>query len=128
MGQVSKEAGHLPSTSTNDMPSRTERFKALRTKLAESTKANHAEVIAEHKRMKLNPAQLTKLEHKKAEAEMKLAKQDAEDAGEDFERKRAWDWTIEESLAWDRRLAAKKQNRDEAGFHGAVPLVLSSLC
>lgn len=68
--------------------------------------------------MKLNPANLSKLDHKKAEAEMKLAKADAEDAGEDFERKRAWDWTMEESEAWDRRLAGKHRNRDQAGFAG----------
>jgi len=98
--------------------SREERFKALRSKLAASTKANHAEVIAEHKRMKLNPANLSKLDRKKAEAEMKLAKADAEDAGDDFERRRAWDWTMEESEAWDRRLAEKQQNRDQAGFAG----------
>jgi len=96
--------------------SREERFKALRSKLAASTKANHAEVIAEHKRMKLNPAHLSKLERKKVEAEMKLAKVDAEDAGDDFERKRAWDWTMEEAEAWDRRLAEKQRNRDEAAF------------
>jgi pre-mRNA-splicing factor SYF2 len=92
------------------------RFKALRSRLAASTKANHAEVIAEHKRMKINPAQLSKLDRKKADAEVKLAKQDAEDAGDDFERKRAWDWTMEESEAWDRRLAEKQLNRDESGF------------
>jgi pre-mRNA-splicing factor SYF2 len=102
-----------PSTSSQ---TRAERFKALRARHAASTKANYAEVIAEHKRMKLDPAQLAKLDRKKAEAEMKLAKQDAEDAGEDYERKRAWDWTIEESLAWDQRLAQKHQNRDQAGF------------
>jgi pre-mRNA-splicing factor SYF2 len=98
--------------------SREERFKALRSKHAASVKANHAEVIAEHKRMKLNPQHLSKLDRKKAEAEIKLAKADAEDAGDDFERKRAWDWTMEESEAWDRRLAEKQRNRDEAGFAG----------
>jgi pre-mRNA-splicing factor SYF2 len=111
------------STTSNSKPeelSREERFKALRSKLTASIKANHAEVIAEHKRMKLNPQQLTKLDRKKAEAEIKLAKQDAEDAGDDFERKRAWDWTMEESLAWDRRLAEKQQNRDESGFAGNI--------
>lgn len=104
-------------TKTSEL-SREERFKALRSKLAASTKANHAEVIAEHKRMKLNPTNLSKLDRKKAEAEMKLAKADAEDAGDDFERKRAWDWTMEESEAWDRRLAEKQRNRDQAGFAG----------
>jgi pre-mRNA-splicing factor SYF2 len=104
-------------TKTSEL-SREERFKALRSKLAASTKANHAEVIAEHKRMKLNPANLSKLDRKKADAEMKLAKADAEDAGDDFERKRAWDWTMEESEAWDRRLSEKQRKRDQAGFAG----------
>ena len=108
---------------TDSTLSREERFKVLRSKLVASAKANHAEVIAEHKRMKLNPAHLSKLERKKAEAELKLAKQDAEDAGDDFERKRAWDWTMEESLAWDQRLAEKQQNRDEAGFAGISALL-----
>ena len=73
--------------------------------------------------MKLNPAHLSKLDRKKADAEMKLAKADAEDAGDDFERKRAWDWTIEESEAWDRRLAEKQRNRDQASFAGNDILV-----
>jgi pre-mRNA-splicing factor SYF2 len=58
------------------------------------------------------------VERKQAEAELKLAKHDAEENGDDFERKRAWDWTIEESLAWDERNDRKQQNRDEAGFSG----------
>jgi len=105
-----------PSQNSDSATSRLDRFKALRAKLAESTKANHAAVIAEHKRMKIDPSAITKLERKKAEAELKLAKQDAEDAGDDFERKRAWDWTIEESLAWDRKQAGKQANREESGF------------
>lgn len=99
--------------------SRKERFKELQAKLAASTKANRDEVVAEHKRQKLNAVQLAKLERKKEEAQMKLATLDAEDAGEDFERKQAWDWTIEESLAWDEKMAQKQKNRDEAGFAGA---------
>src|SRR5277367_52552 len=116
MSGSSKETA---STSTSSTPlSREERFKALRSKLVASTKANHAEVIAEHKRMKIDPVSLSKLEHKKADAELKLSKQDAEEAGDDFERKRAWDWTMEESEKWDRRLAQKAHNRDQAGFAG----------
>jgi pre-mRNA-splicing factor SYF2 len=98
--------------------SRAERFKALQARRSASSRANHNDVIAEHKRMKLDPSQLSKLGRKKAEAEIKLAKQDADDAGDDYERKRAWDWTMEESLAWDERLAKKHANRDQAGFAG----------
>jgi pre-mRNA-splicing factor SYF2 len=107
--------------SSNTALSREERFKALRSKHTTSTQANHAEVIAEHRRMKVNPAYISKIERKKAEAELKLAKDDVEEAGDDFERKRAWDWTMEESSKWDERLAQKARNRDEAGFSGMHP-------
>jgi len=120
MTSSSKETDSSVSTPSAPL-SREEKFKALRSKLAASTKANHAEVIAEHKRMKIDPVSLSKLDHKKADAELKLAKQDAEEAGDDFERKRAWDWTMEESEKWDRRLAQKAQNRDAAAFAGTRP-------
>jgi len=116
MSGSSKETASASATSAP--LNREEKFKALRSKLAASTKANHAEVIVEHKRMKIDPVSLSKLEHKKADAELKLSKQDAEEAGDDFDRKRAWDWTMEESEKWDRRLARKAQNRDQAGFAG----------
>ena len=64
---------------------------------------------------------MSKIERKKAEAELKLAKQDAEEQGDDYERKRAWDWTIEESLKWDERTRQKAQNKDKAGFAGNDP-------
>lgn len=43
-------------------------------------------------------------------------KADAEAAGEDFERKRAWDWTIDESERWDKRLKKKGAHRDDQAF------------
>ena len=70
---------------------------------------------------------MSKIERKKADAEMKLAKQDAEEAGDDYERKRAWDWTIEESLKWDERTREKARNRDKAGFAGTSPKQSCSL-
>jgi len=118
MSDLKPEESAKTTESKTPTASREERFKALRARHAASAKANHDEVIAEHKRMKLDPALLAKLDRKKAEAEIKLAKQDAEDAGDDYERKRAWDWTIEESLRWDERRTQKQQNRDKAGFAG----------
>jgi pre-mRNA-splicing factor SYF2 len=118
-----KEDEPQPPAASETALARAERFKALRAKLAASSKANHNDVIAEHKRMKVNPTLLTRLDRKKTEAELKLAKHDAEDKGEDFERRRAWDWTIEESEAWDRRNDGKQQNRDEAGFTGTTFLM-----
>jgi pre-mRNA-splicing factor SYF2 len=103
---------------SNSTMSRDEYFKILRSKHTTSTKENHTEVIAEHCRMKLNLVYISNIERKKAEAELKLAKDEINEAGEDFERKRAWDWTMEESSAWDQRRAQKSRNREEAGFAG----------
>jgi len=127
MSDSTPEESAKTAESKTPTASRAERFKALRARHAASAKANHAEVIAEHKRLKLDPTLIAKLDRKKAEAEMKLAKQDAEDAGDDYERKRAWDWTIEESLRWDERLARKQQNRDQAGFAGTPTLSFLSV-
>jgi pre-mRNA-splicing factor SYF2 len=43
-------------------------------------------------------------------------KADTEAAGEDFERKRAWDWTVDESEKWDRRMEKKQRHRDDVAF------------
>jgi pre-mRNA-splicing factor SYF2 len=56
------------------------------------------------------------LHRKHAIASHKLLKADVEDAGEDFERKRAWDWTIDESEKWDKRMKKKAAHRDNTAF------------
>lgn len=43
-------------------------------------------------------------------------KADAAAAGEDFERKRAWDWTVEESEKWDKRMEKKAKHREDVAF------------
>ena len=108
------------SPNTNALAEKQLKFKTLLARKASSTQANHQAVIAEHRRLKLDNSLLSRLERKKADAEQKLAKQDAEEAGEEYERKRAWDWTIEESLKCDERRGQKSENRDKAGFAGTM--------
>src|SRR5699024_8200536 len=45
-----------------------------------------------------------------------LLKADTEVSGEDFERKRAWDWTVDESEKWDKRMNKKQRHRDDVAF------------
>ena len=52
-------------------------------------------------------------------AEMLRTKQEAEERGEDLERKKNWDWTIEENEEWEKKLKRKKRNADFE-FHGAL--------
>ena len=59
---------------------------------------------------------MSTLSRKHAFASHSLLKADTEAEGEDFERKRAWDWTIDESEKWDKRMEKKKRHRDNVAF------------
>jgi pre-mRNA-splicing factor SYF2 len=82
----------------------------------DSKKQNRQELFAEHARLKDDPAKAKKLNLKRDEAIEKLAKLDAASAGEDFERKRAWDYSIEDSQEWDKKMEKTRHNQRRAGF------------
>lgn len=108
------------SASTDDAlakaKERQERFKALQARAKSSAQKNMKEAALESQRLATDPNLLTTLNRKHATASQKLLKADIEAAGEDFERKRAWDWTIEESERWDKRLKKKESHRDDQAF------------
>ena len=108
-------AASSTSSSSND---RLARFRALRARAKLSAEHNLREAAAESQRLATgaDQSQLTSIARKHAIASHNLLKADAEAAGEDFERKRAWDWTAEESEKWDRRMAKKARNRDNVYF------------
>ncbi|PWW76553.1 mRNA splicing factor SYF2, partial [Tuber magnatum] len=81
-----------------------------------SAEVNRKEVYAERRRQVVDPSETSRLNRKRDEAEFKLAKAEAEDDGEDFERKRAWDWTIEESERWDKRMEKRKKHVEDVAF------------
>lgn len=87
-------------------------------KQKKSAEVNRKEVYAERRRQSVDPSETARLNRRRAEAEFKLAKADAEDDGEDFERKRAWDWTVEESERWDKRVDKKKKHVEDVAFQG----------
>lgn len=92
------------------------RFKALKARAKTSSEKNLKEATLESQRLATDPSQLTALNRKHAIASHKLLKADVEEAGEDFERKRAWDWTVEESEKWDKRLKKKAGHSDNNAF------------
>lgn len=95
---------------------RMERFKALQARAKTGAQKNLKEATLESQRLATDPNLLTSLNRKSAIASHNLLKADAEASGEDFERKRAWDWTIEESERWDKRLKKKDAHRDDQAF------------
>lgn len=92
------------------------RFKALKARAKTSSETNMKEVSLESQRLAQDPSQLTAIRRRHDIAAHKLLKAEIEDAGEDFERKRAWDWTVDESEKWDKRLKKKAAARDNNLF------------
>ncbi|KAJ6032657.1 Pre-mRNA-splicing factor syf2 [Penicillium herquei] len=95
---------------------RQQRFKALRQRARSANERNLKETAAETQRLATDPNLAKSLDRKHDFAAHKLLKADTEAGGEDFERKRAWDWTVEESEKWDRRLEKKQRHRDDVAF------------
>lgn len=95
---------------------RAARFAALRARNAESRKSNLQDTKHEAQKASIDPSQLSNLNRKKDVAQHKLLKTEIEEAGGDFERLRAWDWTVEESERWDKRVAKKQRNKDNNAF------------
>lgn len=102
-----------PTTTAQD---RLAKFRALQARAKASSDQNLKEATKESQRLATDPSQLTALNRKHAIASHKLLKADTEEAGEDFERKRAWDWTIEESERWDKRVRKRDSHRDDTAF------------
>jgi pre-mRNA-splicing factor SYF2 len=92
------------------------RFRALQNRAKTSSASNLSAAQKEAHRLANDPAQLAAIQRKSAAASQKLLKADIEDDGGDFERKRAWDWTVDESEMWDRRMAKKDRHRDDNAF------------
>jgi pre-mRNA-splicing factor SYF2 len=119
---ASESTAEATETATETVPEaplptdRAARFAALRARNQASRKENLKDTKSEAKRLSTDPSQLTALSRKKDIAQHKLLKADTEAAGEDFERKRAWDWTIDESERWDKRMAKKERARENVAF------------
>ncbi|ERS99350.1 hypothetical protein HMPREF1624_04549 [Sporothrix schenckii ATCC 58251] len=92
------------------------RFKALQARAKSSSDQNLKAAAAETQRLSTDASQLTALRRKVAVTSHKILKAEVEDAGGDFERKRAWDWTAEESERWDKRMKKRAAHRDNAAF------------
>ncbi|PBP26629.1 SYF2 splicing factor [Diplocarpon rosae] len=95
---------------------RMDRFKALQARAKSGAQKNLKEATLESQRLATDPNLLTSLKRKSAIASHNLLKADTEISGADFERKRAWDWTIEESERWDKRIKKKDAHRDDQAF------------
>lgn len=116
-----KSTAAATTTTTDDAATkaaqdRAARFRALQARAKTSSAQNLKEATKESRRLASDPSQLTALGRKHAIASHKLLKAEIEEAGGDFERKRAWDWTVEESERWDKRVKKREAHRDDTAF------------
>ena len=84
---------------------------------AAGTKANKQSLAEDNAKAKLTARELARLERQRKLAETLRLKADAEERGEDVERKKNWDYSIEENDEWEKKLA-RKRRRADFEFHG----------
>ena len=101
----------------NPQQDRLARFAALRARNNDSRKSNLKATSVEAQRLSTDPALLSSLNRKRDTAQEKLLKAETAEAGQDYERKRAWDWTIDESERWDRKVQKRASNKQNNAFH-----------
>ncbi|KAF9966350.1 hypothetical protein BGZ70_002586 [Mortierella alpina] len=109
--QTSSEAsktGDAPLT----MAERMEKLRGLRQKLNASKQANRTDLMAEHQKSKVNRKEEHKKERAREDAEKLMAKRDAEEAGEDYERSQFWNYSAESVERWTEKQEAKRIRMD----------------
>ncbi|KAK4058679.1 Pre-mRNA-splicing factor SYF2 [Microbotryomycetes sp. JL221] len=104
-----------PSTAGLSAEDRMAKMRALRQRMSESAKANRQDLITEVNTHRERARNLAKLERKRKLAEAMGEKREAEETGEDLERKRAWEYSIEDNEKWDKK-QARKQRRGDFSF------------
>ncbi|KAN0109073.1 SYF2 domain containing protein [Russula decolorans] len=98
------------------MEERKAKMRQLRAKLRSSTLANRASLIEESAKSKTAARDLVRLEKQRRLAETLRLRADAEERGEDVERQKNWEWTIEDNEEWEKKLA-RKARRADFEFH-----------
>eukprot|EP00158_Paraphelidium_tribonemae_P004667 Partr_v1_DN26900_c0_g1_i1_m40730 putative SYF2 homolog, RNA splicing factor (S. cerevisiae) len=82
---------------------------------AESEELNRKEVFAEHERKQFTVRDEIRTARKRKEAETLMAKQEAEDKGDDFQRQDLLRFTAEEVEEWESKRKKREKNADR-GF------------
>ncbi|KAI0363978.1 SYF2-domain-containing protein [Pilatotrama ljubarskyi] len=91
---------------------RRKKLEQLRQKMRSSAQANRASVIEESAKAKITAREAARLERQRKLAETLRQKADAEDRGEDIERQKNWEYTIEENDEWEKKQARKARRAD----------------
>ena len=113
-----KPTNSLPKAPSDAPSDRAARFAALRARATDSQRSNLKAAQDEAARGAVDTQLLSNLSRRADIARHKLLQAETEEEGGKgaFERKRAWDYTIEESEKWDERMAERKGRRENNAF------------
>ena len=75
--------------------------------------------MTEHQKSKVNRREESKKERARDDAEKLIAKRDAEEAGEDYERSQFWNYSAESVERWNEKQDSKRIRMDNkfTGIH-----------
>jgi pre-mRNA-splicing factor SYF2 len=85
----------------------------------QSTAANRRDLIADHQKSKVTAKELARLEKQRKLAQTLRLKAEAEEDGVDMERKKNWEWSIEENERWQAKVDEQKAKADSS-FHSKL--------
>lgn len=83
--------------------------------------ANRKDLVEEDMRLKTSVRDAARRDKQRKLAEVLREKVDAEENGEDMDRKKNWEYSIEENDEWEKRQARKKR-RSNFEFNGECDL------
>ncbi|KAJ9097363.1 hypothetical protein QFC19_006831 [Naganishia cerealis] len=98
------------------------KLKELRMRMNQSTMDNRKTLIEDHQKTRTTAREVARLEKQKRLAENLREKINAEEAGDDVQRKKNWNYSIEQNERWEERMklneekARREFNDEAAGF------------
>ncbi|CDU23842.1 related to SYF2-pre-mRNA-splicing factor [Sporisorium scitamineum] len=103
------------SSTKPTMEDRQARLSALRAKMAASTRANRCDILSEQSRTRAIASDLKNASgsRKLQKAEKVLEERDLRESGEDVERHRNMNYSLEDSERWDAKLEEKERRKDQ---------------
>lgn len=102
--------------SSRSLDERLQKLQQLKKRKNEAEKKNREELFKEHKKQSIGEGKLRAMELKQEKAMEELEELESKEKGEDWDRKKGWDYSIEDNEKWDRKQELKNQNQKNGGF------------
>ncbi|THG96895.1 hypothetical protein EW145_g7699 [Phellinidium pouzarii] len=94
------------------MAERKNKLVHLRNRMRDSARENRTELINESTKLKLSVREAARREKQLRLADTLRQKADAQDRGEDLDRNKNWEYTVEENDEWEKKKRRKQRNAD----------------